>query len=81
MVRTGDFRNSKLNYMPQTQAQKEKIKAYLEKGKGLTALEALIKFGCFRLAARIRELSEEGVKIQKEWVKTKNGKRITRYSI
>ena len=62
--------------MPQTQAQKEKIKAYLEKGKGLTALEALIKFGCFRLAARIRELSEEGVKQIVECLKIGKGLRV-----
>lgn len=77
----GAFRNSKLNYMSQTQAQKEKIKAYLQKGKGLTALEALRKFGCFRLAARIKNLSDEGVQIKRQWIKTKNGKHIVRYSI
>lgn len=77
----GLFQNSKLNYMSQTQAQKDKIKAYLQKGKGLTALEAVRQFGCLRLAARIKNLSDEGVQIKRQWIKTKNGKHIVRYSI
>jgi hypothetical protein len=40
--------------------QNEQILSYLEKGKSLTALDALKQFGCFRLAARIADLKQMG---------------------
>jgi len=45
-------------------SQKEQIKQYLLTGKELTPLEALEKFGCFRLGARIWDLRHEGYDIQ-----------------
>lgn len=39
---------------------KNRILAYLKTGETLTALEALFKFGCYRLSARIYELRAEG---------------------
>ena len=41
-----------------TSNQRKKILDYLQSGKGLTAIEALQKFGCFRLSARIHELKK-----------------------
>lgn len=49
-----------------------KIKAYLESGNQITPLQALKKFGCFRLAARIRDLKDEGMTIYKIMVRRKN---------
>ena len=45
--------------------QREAIATYLKSGKSLTALEALSKFGCMRLGARIWELKKEGKNIHK----------------
>jgi len=46
----------------------------------ITALDALDKFGCFRLAARIQELRMRGHKIHTETA-VKNGKRYARYHL
>jgi len=39
------------------------IADYLKSGKSITALEALRKFGCMRLASRIHDLKERGMNI------------------
>lgn len=65
--------------MTQTRA----ILAYLRDGHSLTAIEALERFGCFRLAARIsdaRLLLEEGESIVTEMVSS-NGKTYARYGL
>ncbi len=49
-------------------------------GRSLTTLEALTMFGCFRLAARISNLRDEGMDIHTEIVEI-NDKRVARYSI
>lgn len=61
--------------------QKENILSHLEDGKSITPIEALNKFGCFRLAARIFELREEGHDIICEKIKIKNGKKIGVYTM
>ncbi len=60
--------------------QNEKIKDHLIKGKSITPIEALNKFGCFRLAARIADLRNEGVNIATKNV-TKEGKTFASYSL
>ena len=65
-------------------SQNAQIKQYLESGRTLTALDALHRFGCFRLAARIQDLEDEGMDIDVEDVKiTSHGKTKTfsRYKI
>ena len=42
---------------------KQSIKAWLIRGYKLTPLQALNKWGCMRLAARIEELRKEGLNI------------------
>lgn len=44
-------------------SQVSEIKAYLDAGNSLTPIEALMKFGCFRLAARIKDLRDSGMNI------------------
>jgi hypothetical protein len=61
--------------------QAGKILAYLQAGYAITALDALQRFGCFRLAARIHELRREGWQITERMVETANGKRVAEYSI
>lgn len=59
--------------------QAGRILAYLCEGNRLTALDALERFGCFRLAARIHELRKEGWAIQERIVETGSGKRVAEY--
>ena len=40
--------------------QTQRILIYLKTGKSLTPLEALQKFGCLRLAARVADLRRDG---------------------
>ena len=58
--------------------QNQKIKSYLEQGKTITPLQALNKFGCFRLAARVNDLRKEGLNIATKII-TKNGKSYASY--
>ena len=60
--------------------QNEQIKAYLSKGKAITPMDALNKFGCFRLSARIKNLRDEGLKIATKYV-TKEGKTFASYRL
>jgi hypothetical protein len=61
--------------------QAGKILAYLQAGNRITALEALQQFGCFRLAARIHELRNQGWQIAERMVETSSGKRVAEYFI
>lgn len=60
--------------------QKEQIKKYLLSRKTITPLQALNKFGCFRLAAVIYKLKNEGLKIVTEMEYNKN-KQFARYRL
>ena len=60
--------------------QNQQIKSYLEKGKSITPIQALNKFGCFRLAARISDLRNHGLNIATKIV-TKDGKTFASYRL
>jgi hypothetical protein len=60
--------------------QKQQIAKYLSKGKSITPIDALKKFGCFRLAARIADLRNDGINIATKIV-TKEGKSYASYSL
>jgi hypothetical protein len=60
--------------------QKEQIKKYLLSRKTITPIQALNKFGCFRLAAVIYKLKNEGLKIVTEMEYNKN-KQFARYRL
>ena len=62
-----------------TVTQTKEIKAYLKMGYRITAIDALEKFGCFRLAARIKDLKDEGMEIDKVMVETISGARVAQY--
>ena len=62
------------------QTQNQAILEYLERGNKITALEALTKFHCFRLSARIFNLREQGHNIVTH-NKTVDGKTFAEYSI
>ena len=60
--------------------QEEMTLEALQNGE-LTALDALKKFNCFRLAARIYRLKQAGHKIEKRMQRLDNGKNIAVYSL
>ncbi|MEY3118834.1 MAG: hypothetical protein RIT30_766 [Bacteroidota bacterium] len=62
-------------------SQNKQIADYLNKGKKLTPIDALNKFGCFRLAARIADLRNNGMNIVTKTIKLENKKQIAQYSI
>jgi hypothetical protein len=62
-------------------SQNKQIADYLNKGKKLTPIDALNKFGCFRLAARIADLRNEGMNIVTNTIKLENNKQIAQYSV
>ena len=53
-------------------SQKNSILGYLKSGKTITPLHALRDFSCFRLAARIAELRDEGHDIHCEKLPVNN---------
>lgn len=61
-------------------SQIKEIRHYLESGGKLTPLEALDKFGCFRLAAIVHKLKEQGLKIKTTMMK-EGQKTFAEYSI
>lgn len=50
-------------------SQSKQVKHYLESGGKLTPIEALDKFGCFRLAAIVYNLKEEGLEVKTKMIK------------
>ena len=66
--------------MNDTMTQNQAILAYLETGASLTPLEALHKFGCFRLGARCWDLKMAGWPIVSERVKV-GEKRVASYRL
>lgn len=56
------------------------ILKYLKTGKGLTSLDALRLFNCWRLAARICELRDKGYDIHTQTIEDGiNNKRYAKY--
>ena len=56
------------------------ILSALKRGEELTPITALKRYGCFRLAARIRELRDVGVEVETTMVKIGES-RVARYSL
>jgi len=61
------------------ESQNKMIKAHLESGQTITAVEALEKFQCFRLASRINDLKKSGYPVDKVMVKVPSGKHVALY--
>lgn len=60
--------------------QKQKIKEWLESGRGITPLTALYKFGCMSLAQRIKNLRNDGMNI-KTTLYREGEKQFARYTL
>jgi hypothetical protein len=65
----------------QCTSQAKKILAYMQAGNRITPIDALERFGSFRLGARIADLRADGHEIKSEFVKTATGKRVKAYWI
>lgn len=61
--------------------QKENILKALENGELITPLDALGRFGCFQLPARIFELKRDGHPIKTKIIKGNNNKHWAGYYI
>ena len=63
-------------------SQRKMIKEYLLSGGSISPLDALKRFGCFRLGARIWDLRhKEGMDIKKETLVLDNNKRVAVYTL
>lgn len=58
----------------------EKLESWLWRGYSITQLQALEKWGCMRLAARINDLRKIGMPIITHIIK-ENGKSFAKYKI
>jgi hypothetical protein len=61
--------------------QKNAIFHHLKSGARLTPIEALKRFGCYRLGARIWDLRQAGHTIHREMVEVKPGTYVARYKL
>jgi hypothetical protein len=72
LVGTFFEQNQPINVKPiamKTKSQSEQILRHLKTGRGLTPIQALNKFGVFRLGARVHNLRKQGHTIQTKKVK------------
>ena len=60
-------------------SQNEMILKHLLGGSSISGLEALQFYGCFRLAARIYDLRQQGWDIEDDAIDMPNGARISTY--
>jgi len=66
---------------PSAGSQSAQILAHLRQGNSLTPLEALDRFGCLRLAARIADLRALGWSIEATPWSTGRGKSVASYRL
>jgi hypothetical protein len=63
------------------ESQNKRILNYLKRGHRMTPMDALELFGCFRLAARVYDLRQEGHNISKQIIELSNGVNVAEYSL
>ena len=62
--------------------QKSKIMSHLQSGQSITPIDALERYGCFRLAAIIHTLKNDyGMDIKTELIKNKFGTKYGKYTL
>lgn len=62
-------------------SQREKILKWLLSGKTITSIEAILKFGCTRLSARIYEIRDMGHIVDSKMVTKPFGRKVAEYRI
>lgn len=60
-------------------SQKTQIKAHLEKGLPISPMMALKHYRCYRLAARVKELRDDGMDIRTLLISSGKGERYAVY--
>jgi len=60
-------------------SQRVQVLEYLRKRNSITQVQALVEFGCFRLAARIEELRRAGHSIKSSPRTAENGVKYVKY--
>lgn len=60
-------------------SQKAQILDFLKTKRSLTPLEALRRFQCLRLAARVKELRDDGHRIESVMIDVSDDKRVASY--
>jgi hypothetical protein len=61
------------------ESQTKTIKAHLDAGKKITAIDALVNYNCFRLSARIKDLKDLGYPVDKTMIQLESGKYVAEY--
>ena len=61
------------------ESQAKTIKAHLDAGKRITAIDALINYNYFRLSARIKDLKDLGYPVDKTMIQLESGKYVAEY--
>jgi hypothetical protein len=64
-----------------TETQAQAILRHMRDGYEITALDALNKFNCLRLAARILDIKQTGIEIADRYVAREDGKKFKAYRI
>jgi hypothetical protein len=71
-----------MNILDKTElSQEDMILEYLKHGNRLTPLEALHRFGCLRLGARIWDLKQRGYDIEMQLSEVAGGKHVAEYRL
>ena len=60
-------------------SQADELLAYIKKNGTITPMDALIKLGIYRTAARVYDLRNAGHNIVTDIVETQSGARVARY--
>lgn len=64
-----------------SRSQTDLILEYMLQGHSITPLEALEKFKCFRLGARIADIKARGYLVYSEFVTTPSEKKVKQYHL
>lgn len=62
-------------------SQSQQILRHLKAGHRITPLDALKRFGCMRLGARIYDLRQLGHRIERAMIETSGGARVAEYRL
>lgn len=62
-----------------SKSQTDRILEHMLAGNSITPLEALNKFGCLRLGARIADIKARGYLVYSEFVTTASEKKVKKY--
>jgi hypothetical protein len=60
-------------------SHKQRILAWMKRGRTITFLQALNMFGCANMKGRAFDIKKDGHPIDKKWVTTDSGKRVASY--